>query len=209
MLIVFIGPQGSGKGTQAQKLTKYGYKHVSMGQALRDRAKKDDDVAKEIKEYIDNGRLVPPRLTRQAAKKVLEENDKIIFDGYPRTKPQAESLHDFADIDVIVHIDISEQESIHRIQKRRICTATGDTYAVDRITQEDRLRCQKAGGKITKRKDDTPKKVRKRLRDYHKETEPLLAYYKERGVPIKYIHGERTPSEVHKEIIQKLGIKQT
>jgi len=207
MLIVFIGPQGSGKGTQAQKLTKYGFKHVSMGQALRDRAKQGDDTAQEIKDYVNNGRLVPPRLTRQAAKKELEENENILFDGYPRTKEQAHSLEDLANIDHVIHIDISEEESIHRIQKRRVCTATGETYSIDRITEEDKKKCQEQGGKIVRRKDDTPQKVKKRLRDYHKKTEPLLQYYEEKGVDVIHVQGEGTPSEVHKEICQKLGIK--
>ena len=209
MLIVFIGPQGSGKGTQAQKLTRYGFKHVSMGQALRDRAKQGDEIAQEIKSYIDNGNLVPSRLTRQAAKREIKQNDKLIFDGYPRTQEQASSLETLAEIDVVVHIDISQEESIHRIQKRRICTVTGETYSIDKLTEEDIKKCREKGGEIIRRKDDTPKKVKKRLEDYHKKTEPLLAYYKEKGVNIIHIHGEATPSQVHEEIIQKLGMPHT
>ena len=119
---------------------------------------------------------------------------------------EQKSKLEFADIDHVIHIDVSEEESIERISNRRVCNATGETFTKGHITKEDRERCKEAGGEIIQREDDTPEAVKVRLDLYHKETKPLLEHYEDKDVDVIHIDGEDTPENVHKEILQKLDL---
>lgn len=163
--IVIFGAPGSGKGTQSDKLIDH-YKlfHISTGDVLRDNIKRGTELGKTAKGYIDQGQLVPDELIIDILAQVLDENkDKategVIFDGFPRTIPQAEALEQLladrgTQVDAVVGLEVPEEELIKRIL----------------------LRGQQSG-----RSDDNEETARKRLETYHNQTSPLKAYYQERG----------------------------
>ena len=163
--IVIFGAPGSGKGTQSDKLIEH-YKlyHISTGDVLRDNIKRDTELGKTAKGYIDQGQLVPDELIIDILAQVLDENkDKasqgVIFDGFPRTIPQAEALEQLlADrgtkIDAVVGLEVPEDELIKRILLR---------------------------GQMSGRSDDNEETARKRLDTYHNQTSPLKAYYEQQG----------------------------
>jgi adenylate kinase len=163
--IVIFGAPGSGKGTQSDKLIEH-YKlfHISTGDVLRDNIRRGTDLGKTAKGYIDQGQLVPDELIIDILAQVLDENkDKagegVIFDGFPRTIPQAEALEQLladrgTQIDAVVGLEVPEDELIKRILLR---------------------------GQMSGRSDDNEETARKRLETYHNQTSPLKAYYEEQG----------------------------
>ena len=163
--IVIFGAPGSGKGTQSDKLIEhYNLFHISTGDVLRDNIRRGTDLGKTAKEYIDQGQLVPDELIIDILAQVLDENkdnasEGVIFDGFPRTIPQAEALEGLladrgTQIDAVVGLEVPEEELIKRIL----------------------LRGQQSG-----RSDDNEETARKRLEVYHNQTSPLKAYYQEQG----------------------------
>ena len=163
--IVIFGAPGSGKGTQSDKLIEhYNLFHISTGDVLRDNIRRGTDLGKTAKEYIDQGQLVPDELIIDILAQVLDENkdnasEGVIFDGFPRTIPQAEALEGLladrgTQIDAVVGLEVPEEELIKRILLR---------------------------GKMSGRADDNEETARKRLEVYHNQTSPLKAYYQEQG----------------------------
>lgn len=163
--IVIFGAPGSGKGTQSDKLIEH-YKlfHISTGDVLRDNIKRGTDLGKTAKGYIDQGQLVPDELIIDILAQVLDENkdqatEGVIFDGFPRTIPQAEALERLladrgTQVDAVVGLEVPEEELIRRILLR---------------------------GQMSGRSDDNEETARKRLETYHNQTSPLKAYYQEQG----------------------------
>ena len=206
MILVIMGPQASGKGTQAELLEEeYDFTHVSVGDVLRREAEKDTERANTIEEYMERGDLIPEDLNDEIIEEIIQKHeDKIILDGYPRDHHQIEHLFDLVDVAAVLYIHISDEEAVDRISQRRICTATQETYIADEITEEDRKRCREAGGEIVHRDDDKPEAVKHRLEIFHEETQPLLEEFEERGVPLLKIDGEQSIEDVHDEIVEKM-----
>ena len=191
MTYIILGPQGSGKGTQANLLAKeFNLEHISVGDILRKEVASGSEVGKIIQGYMTEGKLIPFDLNNQLVKSAIEGKDNLIVDGYPRTREQAKFLFSNFKISGLIVIDISEAESVRRISKRLICTATNKILIEGNITDDDLRECKALGGRVIKRDDDKPDAIRKRLEIYHRETEPLIDLFKENNVPIIRVHGE-------------------
>ena len=196
-----MGPQGSGKGTQGERLEQRGYDHIAMGDLLKDIMRSDHPRADEIRSYIERGDLIPNDLNNDILDHALNNHDDVLLDGYPRDHDQAEHLCHTHDVDLVIDIEISDEEAIRRLSKRRVCTATHKSYSVDNITEEDRQTCQAQGGEIIQREDDTPEAIQHRLDIYHEKTQPLITYFHEHDIPVTTIDGEQDRESVHESIV--------
>ncbi|MFA6296623.1 MAG: nucleoside monophosphate kinase [Patescibacteria group bacterium] len=210
LLILFMGPSGSGKGTQAKMISnEFGFNYIEMGGILRSEVKKQTDLGKEIDIIIHKeGKLVPDLMVKELIKKVLIENDHektIVLDGYPRTSQQVFDLDEILkamDLNkeiVVFNIKISDEEAMKRLTQRRICVGCKNVLPAD---SKD-LNCPKCGGKLEHRSDDNPEKIQERLKWAHEKVEPAILEYKKRGV-LEEINGERPIEIVHKDIVGRL-----
>lgn len=204
MTYVIMGPQGSGKGTQAELLEKeFGVEHVSVGDVLRKEVASGSETGKIVQSYMHEGKLIPLHLNNELVKRELDRNKNIILDGYPRNKEQAEYLVSVTKVEAIIIINISEEESVKRLSKRLICTANNEIFVEDKITDEDKKNCESLGGEIIKRDDDQPEAIKKRLQIYHDYTHPLIEFFKEKGIPIVEMDGEKSVQELFEQLKEK------
>jgi len=170
MNIIIFGPQGSGKGTQAQLLAEtFGMHHISSGDILRDGATLGDKKCQKLKKLLDAGELVPDKEIIPIIKEHIKEDDNI-FDGFPRTIEQAHELDEITNVDLVIELNVSDEEVIKRMKQR-------------------------------KRDDDKEELIKKRLEQYHDETEPLVEYYRPRGIVHK-INANRPVQEIFNDIVK-------
>ena len=186
MKLLFVGPQGSGKGTQAKIISeKLGLCHISMGDLLRD---VEGELKKEIHSYQNRGELVPVEIVIKILKQRIEKPDcdeGFILDGFPRNEAQAEHLDKIMEIDKVVLIDISNETTIKRLSGRRNCPDCGMIYNVNTEPKpKESEKCDTCGVDLFTRDDDKPEAIQKRLDVYHKETEPILKKYSDKLVRI-------------------------
>jgi len=200
MKVIFIGPQGSGKGTQAKIIAdKQNICHISTGDLLRE----SGSLKQETDLYMQEGKLVPDELIIKILKQKIQQPEcekGFILDGFPRNLSQAETLDSITNIDKVIEISISDTEAIKRISGRRNCKNCGAIYNIytsPKPSQENI--CDKCGGELLQRADDTEEAVKKRLEIYHKETEPILGKYDS----IK-INGEQPIEKVSEDISENL-----
>ena len=187
MRIVLLGPQGAGKGTQAQRISqRTGAKHISTGDLVRAEIKSGSELGQQIKDYNDRGELVPDEIIIEMMKPYLEEADSWILDGFPRNESQAGALDEMlrgiqAELDAAVALEAPDEALIERLSGRRTSEATGRIYhvAYDPPPPEN---AQEDPGPFVQRKDDTEEAIRRRLKIYHEHTEPLKGYYAQRGI---------------------------
>lgn len=209
MKIIIFGPQGSGKGTQAQKLTSLLHvPHITTGELFRNEIKNDTEIGKKVAEIIRRGILVDDALTLDILKKRLAEADcsnGFILDGYPRNLNQAKSLDEIASIDKALEIGIPDDEVVSRISNRRTCKNCGAVYNLITNPPVKPGICDKDQGELVAREDDAPEAIAKRLELYHQQTEPLKEYYAKQSQLIT-IDGRPAIEEVYKQVINKLGI---
>lgn len=205
MNILFIGPQGSGKGTQAEMLSKkLNIPYIATGNIFRENIVNKTGLGKMAKKFIDEGKLVPDEVTNNIAKDRLDKDDVkngFIFDGYPRNLLQADFLDNIAKLDKVFEVYISDKEAIRRIAGRRSCKC-GTVYHIEYNPPKVPDKCDKCGGELFIRDDDKEEKIKERLKIYHNETEKLIDYYTEKGILIK-IDGEQPIAKVHKDIIEE------
>lgn len=191
--IVFLAVQGAGKGSLAKKLKeKYGYVHISTGDILRERASVDDEVGRNIKNLIDNGIFVPDKTIFEAVEYRLSQPDcenGYILDGFPRNIEQAKGYDDILkklkkDIGVVINITIPEEQLRDRIIGRRTCKECGAIYNIycEGFKPKKEGICDNCGGTLYQRDDDNEESMNKRIKTYFEVTEPIIAYYKEKGV---------------------------
>lgn len=211
MNFIIFGPQGSGKGTQAEILAdKLNIPHISTGDIFRENIKNQTELGKKAKEYIDQGKLVPDDLTIELIKNRLNQADCLqgfILDGYPRTIPQAEALDRIIMIDkVVMEVWISDEESVKRLSGRRTCSKCGAVYHLVFNSPQKENKCDKCGSGLIIREDDKEEVIKKRLTEYHQQTEPLKEYYRKQG-KLLTIDGMPPIPEVTREILKKLRIE--
>jgi len=212
MKLVLLGAPGAGKGTQAVVISKkYNVPHISTGDIFRYNIKNNTELGKKAKEYIDNGLLVPDEVTINIVKDRLGNEDcksGFILDGFPRTIQQAEKLDEILDstgtkLDCVLNIHVPDTEIISRMSGRRVCSKCGMSYHIKSNPPKDKDICNECGSPVIQRDDDKEETVLKRLETYHKQTEPLIEYYKQKGLLLT-VTGmekvERTTDEVLKAL---------
>ena len=207
MKMIFLGPPGAGKGTQAVRVCeRLGIPQISTGEILRRAIKDQTPTGLAAKSYIDKGQLVPDSVVIDIVRERLAQNDcanGYLLDGFPRTIPQAQALATFADIDVVIDIEVSDEALTKRLSGRRVCLACGGTYHV--ATLNGATTCAKCGAELIQRDDDKAETVLKRLSVYPAQTAPLIDCYTEKGL-LKAVDGSRPMDECFGAILNALGV---
>lgn len=213
MKIIMLGAPGAGKGTQAKQIAaKYQIPHISTGDIFRANIKNGTELGKKAKEYMDQGLLVPDELTCDLVMDRISQDDcenGFVLDGFPRTIPQAEAL-DAAltkigeSMDYAIDVDVQDESIIKRMSGRRACLNCGATYHVVTIPPKQEGICDNCGSQLVLRDDDQPETVKKRLDVYHEQTQPLIDYYKEKGI-LKSVDGMEPMETVFANIVKILG----
>lgn len=208
MNIIFLGPQGSGKGTQAKFLSeKLGLLYLEMGALLREAAKKDPQLDEMVNQ---KGILVPDEISFKIIKEKIEKEGgdlkNLLFDGFPRSLNQYQLLKDWfsekrAKIDKVILLEISEEETIRRLSARRICSKCGNVYNL--ITNPPPHGKCVCGGELIQRKDDYPETIKMRLSLYHQITSPLIDLLEKEGILVR-VNGERPIEAISQDLLERL-----
>ncbi len=187
MNIIFLGPPGAGKGTQAIRIcAALNIPQISTGDMLRRAIQEQTPTGLKAKSFMDAGGLVPDDVIIDIVKDRLQAEDcknGYILDGFPRTVPQAEALEKIAEIDKVIELDVADEVLIKRISGRRVCLKCGATYHVSLLG--DKTTCDNCGETLIQRDDDKAETVLNRLKSYHSKTEPLVNFYEGRGKLVK------------------------
>lgn len=183
--IILLGPPGSGKGTQGEKLSeKHGYVRLSTGDMLRDAVRRETDLGIKAKSYMDKGALVPNDLIINLMKEKIASMSPgtgIIFDGFPRTVEQADALGSQIDVDLALNLDVDDDELVNRLTKRRSCPQCNSVFHLEYNPPKREGFCDKCSSILYQRDDDREATVRNRLKVYRDSTFPLIAYYEAKG----------------------------
>lgn len=208
MRLILLGPPGAGKGTQADYIIKeFGIPHISTGDIFRANIKNETELGKEVKNYLNEGKLVPDELTIRIVWDRLDKEDckdGFLLDGFPRTLPQAEALTKGLEerglsLDRVVNIEVGSDVLVPRLAGRRVCKSCGATYhVIGNPTKVDGL-CDKCGGDVIQRDDDSEETVLNRIKVYESQTKPLIDYYTKKGL-LKSFDGTKAIEELSKEI---------
>jgi adenylate kinase len=213
--LVLLGPPGSGKGTQGERLQEdFRLPYYATGDILRGAVREGTELGSQAKDYMDRGDLVPDDvMVGLIAERVSrdEASDGFILDGFPRTTGQAEALDSKMEelgraLTVAILIDVSDDEVVRRLSGRRTCVKEGHIFHVEFDPPKHDDICDICGARLEIREDDKPEVVRNRLRTYHEKTEPLVSYYEERGI-LRDVDGSRDPDEVNDRIRAMLATR--
>ena len=209
MKLIMLGAPGAGKGTQAEILSaKLGIPTISTGNILRAAIKDGTPIGLQAKSYMDAGKLVPDEvIIGIITERVAQDDCKngYILDGVPRTIAQAEALEKAGiTFDDVISIEISDETIMERMSGRRVCEHCGASYHLVAVPPKTPGVCDKCGGKLIQRHDDEPETVKARLEVYHRETEPLKAFYAQRGL-LKSVENQPSVEETSRAILHALG----
>ena len=201
MKLIFLGPPGAGKGTQAERISKlYGIAHISTGDMLRSQMREGTPLGAEAKGYIERGELVPDALIIAMVAERIKEADcenGFLFDGFPRTVAQAEALNDISDIDMVIDIAVPAERILERIGGRRMSSGCGAGYHTSTYHKDT---CEKCGSLLYIRDDDKPETVKNRIAVYERQTKPLIEYYTNRG-NLSRVNGDDAPDNVYADVV--------
>lgn len=213
MKIIMLGAPGAGKGTQAKMIAeKYGVPHISTGDIFRANIKNGTQLGMEAKQYMDKGLLVPDELTVKILLDRVAQDDcgnGYVLDGFPRTIPQAQvldkALTELGDkIDYAINVDVPDENIVRRMGGRRACLSCGATYHIEHVPPKAEGICDTCGQELVLRDDDKPETVQNRLNVYHEQTQPLIDFYKEKGV-LRTVDGTVDMKDVFAAIVAILG----
>lgn len=211
--LILLGPPGAGKGTQASRIVAdYGIPHVSTGDILRSAVKNQTQMGLEAKKFMDAGELVPDSVVIGIVKDRLQEPDTargFLMDGFPRTIPQAEALDEVLKgldrgVTKTLVILVDEEDLVRRLTGRRICGVCQAPFHLLFNAPKREGVCEKCGGDLYQRDDDTEATVRNRLEVYRNQTEPLIEYYDRAGV-VARVEGGQAPDAVYGDVREALG----
>lgn len=211
--VIFLGPPGAGKGTQAKRLSAhYGVPHLSTGDMLRDHVHRGTELGKKAKPIMDRGELVPDDIVLGMVEDRVAQADcakGFVFDGFPRTMPQAEVLDTvFAKRKfprpLVVNFHVDHDELLHRVSGRRMCESNGEIYNIYEAPPKVAGLCDKCGGKLIQRSDDRAEVVRDRLAAFARQTKPLIDYYRAKG-DLSEIDGTASVEEVSERLEEILA----
>ncbi len=209
MNVIFLGPPGAGKGTQAQRIcAALKIPQISTGDILRRAMKEGTDTGLKAKSYIDAGKLVPDEVIIDIVRERLAMDDcksGYILDGFPRTVPQAEALDTFAVIDSVIELAVDDQVLVDRLSGRRVCVKCGATYHLSMLN--GKTTCDVCGEELIQRNDDKAETVLNRLQVYHAQTAPLIGYYEKKGL-LKKIDGAQGMEKTCEAILKALGARE-
>lgn len=213
MRLILLGPPGAGKGTQAKRLVeKYGIPQISTGDMLRAALKAGTELGLKAKTYMDAGKLVPDEVVIGLIEERIKEADcknGFMLDGFPRTVAQADALSavmakSSLKLDHVVSIDVANEELVLRLTGRRTCRACGAGFHVSFDPPKKEGVCDKCGGELYQRDDDSEATIRNRLKVYGDQTEPLIAYYKKAGL-LRPIDGTGSIEDIFGRVTAVLG----
>lgn len=213
MKIILMGGPGAGKGTQAVGLVeKYNIPHISTGDMFRAAIKDGTELGLKAKSFMDAGGLVPDEVTIGIVAERLAQPDcakGFLLDGFPRTLAQGNALGDILDrlgmkLDGVINIEVDEKILIPRLTGRRVCRKCGASYHMVFNPPQQEGVCGQCGGELYQRSDDTVETAQNRLDVYNKQTEPLIAFYTEKGL-LKRINGDQAIDKVLQDITKALG----
>ena len=205
MKLIFLGPPGAGKGTQALGVSSsLNIPHISTGDMFRSAIKNETPTGLEAKRYMDAGQLVPDSVVIAMVEERLAMPDcanGYLLDGFPRTVEQAEALQGISEPDAVVNIDVPDELLMDRLTGRRVCPKCAGTFHISKLA--DPTVCPVCGDALIHRNDDKPETIANRLSVYHAQTAPLIGYYTDNG-KIRNIVGDKKPEDVQKAILSAL-----
>ena len=221
MKLIFLGPPGAGKGTYSIRICEQkGWAHISTGDILRENIKQQTEIGMKAKGFMDKGELVPDEIVINMVKVRLQNLDcekGFIFDGFPRTTAQAQALEGITQIDIVINLMIPDWVLIEKILARRTCEKCGDIYNIADIkfgpnneyemppvAPKQEGICDKCGGNLVSRSDETEGVIKNRLEIYKQQTQPLIDYYREKGL-LKDVDVTGSPDIMVPKILQVLG----
>lgn len=206
--MVLLGKQGAGKGTQCVRLSRhYVVPHIATGDIFRAAVKAGTPAGRRVKHYLDAGDLVPDELVIEVVADRLGQQDSLargfVLDGFPRTVAQARALEELLAprvLDVVIDLEVPKEVVLARLAARRVCSACGANYSVDRPPKMD-WSCDVCGGEVVQRADDTEAAIRRRLDLYESETAPLIEWYRRAGL-LEAVDGQGDAEDVMRRIVE-------
>jgi len=215
MNLILLGPPGAGKGTQAQMIVeRYNIPQISTGDILRAAVKEGTDLGKQAKAFMAKGELVPDEVVIGIIDQRLREPDcktGFILDGFPRTTPQAEALQAILikigkSIDHVVNIEVDSEELVRRLTGRRTCKNCGGMFHILFHPPHKEGICDRCGGTLYQREDDREETIRTRLKEYQKQTAPLIRYYQDKQL-LRLIQGVGGQNQIFEQVVRVLSAK--
>ena len=206
MKLVFLGPPGAGKGTQAAVISqKLNIPHISTGDMFRRAIREQTPTGLKAKAFMDAGKLVPDEVVIELVRERLKLEDcsnGFLLDGFPRTVLQAQALETIVGLDAVIDIDVADEALMKRLTGRRVCSKCAGTFHISNL--KDEKVCPDCASELIHRDDDKPETIANRLKVYHDQTSPLIGFYSEKGL-LKTIDGSQPMEKVTEDILSALG----